>query len=104
MDQILRQIKPRALLMEVLGTFSLIFMGGWGVFSAVAANAGVLIAALVHGAVLGVFIYIGAKISGANYNPAVSIALTLIGALSPINCVLYIICQFWGSFFGGIAL
>ena len=83
-------IDPRAIFMEFLGTFSLIFMGGWSVFAA-EGKPGVLIAALTHGSILGIMVYIGLLISGAHYNPAVTIAFAATRKIDPIAAVLYII-------------
>ena len=83
-------INPRAIFMEFLGTFSLIFMGGWSVFAA-EGKPGVLIAALTHGSILGIMVYIGLLVSGAHYNPAVTVALAATRNIDAIAAVLYII-------------
>jgi len=38
--------------------------------------------------------------SGGHYNPAVSLGLTLVGALRPALCVLYFIAQLLGGLLG----
>jgi MIP family channel proteins len=91
--------------MEFLGTFSLIFIGGWGVFaSALPHSTGPLIAALTHGALLGIFVYIGAKISGSHYNPAVTLGLLFTGNIEVPAALLYIVSQLLGSTVAGFAL
>lgn len=97
------QVKVRALIMEFIGTFALIFIGGWSVFAA-ANKPGVLIAAFGHGAVLGIMVYIGAAISGAHYNPAVTLALAVTGNTDPISAVAYIIIQLLASLFAGASI
>ena len=95
----------RPLIMEFLGTFSLIFIGGWGVFAAsLKGSTGPLIAALTHGALLGIFVYIGAKISGAHYNPAVTLGLLFTGNIEVPKALLYIVSQLLGSTAAGFAL
>ena len=98
-------VKPRALIMEFIGTFSLIFIGGWSVFAASnKVGTGVLVAAITHGAVLGIMVYIGAKISGGHYNPAVTLGLLFTGNIEVINSVFYIVCQILGSLLAGFSL
>jgi glycerol uptake facilitator-like aquaporin len=95
----------RALGMEFLGTFSLIFIGGWSVFQASSpGSTGPLIAAMTHAAILGIFIYMGASVSGANYNPAVSLALMFTGNLNVVKGLFYIGAQLIGSVVAGLAL
>lgn len=96
------QVKVRSLIMEFIGTFSLIFIGGWSVFAA--EKSSVLIAAAGHGAVLGIMVYIGAKISGGHYNPAVTLGLAFTGNIDIINGVAYIFSQLLGSLFAGACL
>lgn len=97
------QVKVRALIMEFIGTFGLVFIGGWSVYAA-AGKSGVLSAALGHGTVLGIMVYIGAVISGGQYNPAVSLALAVTGNLHPVVAVAYIIIQLLGSIFAGACI
>jgi len=46
--------------MEFVGTFSLVFFGGWGVFTAHEGKEGIILAAFAHGAVLALYATIGA--------------------------------------------
>ena len=99
--------------MEALGVFALNYIGGMCLLanniaasSLVAGalpafNAAQAAGALAHTLALGIFIWIGAATSGANYNPAVTIALLLTKNLGPINACLYILAQIAGSFLGG---
>lgn len=48
------------------------------------------------------FIYAGAHISGANYNPAVSFALALRGALPWLHFLMYAIVQLLASCLAGV--
>lgn len=99
------QSQIRAIAMEFLGTFSLIFIGGWSVFQAsTPGSTGPLIAAMTHASILGIFIYMGASVSGANYNPAVSIALVFTGNLNLFKALFYIASQLAGSIAAGLAL
>lgn len=93
----------RALIMEFLGTFSLIFIGGWSVYGA-SGKTGTLYAAFGHGALLAIYVFIGAKISGAHYNPAVTLGLLSVQQIELISAVFYIIAQLLGSLVAGFTL
>ena len=99
----MEKVETRDLVMEFIGTFSLVFIGGWSVWAS-SIKLGVLYAALVHGAVLGIMVYIGAKISGGHYNPAVTLGLLFTGQSDLIDTALYIISQLMGSLFAGFSL
>jgi len=64
---------------EFIGTFGLVFTVGCAVMS------GSQLAPLAIGAVLMVLVYAGGHISGAHYNPAVSLGVFLRGTL-PAKC------------------
>jgi aquaporin Z len=83
------------LAMEFIGTFFLCLTVGT---SAAFSN----LAPLAIGGVLMCFIYAGAHISGANYNPAVSFALALRGALPWTHFIFYIITQLLASCIAGV--
>lgn len=52
------------------------------------------------GLILAVLIYGGGHISGANYNPAVSLCLFLNGTLDMNDMVIYMVCQYIGAVIG----
>lgn len=90
----------RPALAEMIGTFTLVFVGG----AAVASGQGVAVAALAHGLVLAAMIYMYGPTSGAQFNPAVTLAL-LIGRKIEINkAVIYWIAQFVGGILAALAL
>ena len=72
-------------LTEFLGTFFLVFIIG------LSSNP------LVIGLGLSILIYLGAKFSGAHYNPAVSISFYLKKTISISVCFLYVVCQIFGA-------
>ncbi|HQR44115.1 MAG TPA: aquaporin, partial [Gemmatales bacterium] len=80
-------------LTELIGTFFLVFTIGLVVTSQPAVAFGEMAIA----SVLMVMVYMGGHVSGANYNPAVSLAVMLRGKLSPIDFFIYVICQLAGS-------
>ena len=67
----------RKYLTEFIGTFGLVFTVGCAVMS------GSALAPLAIGAVLMVLVYAGGHISGAHYNPAITLGVLL---LLPLPC------------------
>lgn len=92
------------LVMEALGTFALCYVGGWSVEWSFSGQASVTAVALAHGFVLGLFVYLGASISGGHYNPAVSISLYITGYQKLEDTIRYILAQCGGSILAGIVL
>jgi aquaporin Z len=87
----------KAYIGEFVGTFLLVFTVGCNVLSQEAVWAGVSI-----GCSLMVGIYALAKVSGANFNPAVSVALGVAGALPWIDVALYSLVQLLAGAVAGI--
>jgi aquaporin Z len=81
------------LLTEFIGTFFLVLTIGCTV---VGSPQGV-IAPLAIGFVLMVMVYAGGHVSGAHYNPAVTVGVTLRGRCSPADAVGYIVAQVIGA-------
>ncbi|MFI6169598.1 aquaporin [Nocardia sp. NPDC051052] len=77
----------RKLTVEGIGTFFLVFTVGSAVRS------GSSLAPLAIGAVLMVMVYAGGHISGAHYNPAVTLAALVRGRIKPLAAVGYWIIQ-----------
>lgn len=86
-------------LAEVIGTFFFFFIGIGSIAAAGTQNLGVLYVALAHGVGLAVAISALGHVSGAHFNPAVTIALAMVRKISPLLAVLYIL----GQLIGGIA-
>src|SRR6476619_6750149 len=80
-------------LAEFIGTFFLVLTIGCTVIGAGAA----VIAPLAIGAVLMVMVFAGGHISGAHYNPAVTLAVLIRGKVKPGDAVPYVIAQIAGS-------
>lgn len=80
-------------LVEFLGTFFLVLTVGACVVNP---NVGV-IAPIAIGSVLMVMVYAGGHISGAHYNPAVTVAVTLRGRLPFADAIPYIVAQVAGA-------
>lgn len=88
----------KALIAEFLGTFALIFIGAGAVCtSAFGGGAGLLGVALAHGTVLAVMVSSLGHISGAHFNPAVTIALLTAQRFDSRNVLPYIAAQMAGA-------
>jgi len=81
----------RRVLTELIGTFFLVFTVGCTVLGKVA------LAPLAIGAVLMVMVYAGGHISGAHYNPAVTLAVLVRGQISRVDAAGYWVAQLAGG-------
>lgn len=84
----------RAIMTEFVGTWLFITSIGLAI-----ANAGDF-APLVIGIALAVVVYMGGHVSGAHYNPAVSLGLLINGSIHFGTFVSYVIAQLLGAFLG----
>lgn len=83
----------RKFLSEFIGTFFLVLTVG---LTVIPGNAGV-IAPLAIGSVLMALVYAGGHISGAHYNPAVTIGVLILGKCSIVDVTVYILAQMAGA-------
>lgn len=79
----------RNYLVEFIGTFFLVLV--------ICLSGGNFLAPIGIAAVLMVMIYMGGHISGAHYNPAVTLAVWLRGKISPKDSLIYMAVQILGS-------
>jgi aquaporin Z len=86
------------LLTEFVGTFFLVFTIGLSVIG------GTPMAPLAIGASLMVMVYMGGHISGAHYNPAVSLGLVLRGAHPAKDLLTYVVAQLLGAVAASLAV
>ena len=84
-------------LTELIGTFFLVLTVCLTVMGKVP------LAPLAIGASLMVMVFMGGHISGAHYNPAVSLAVLIRGKLSPADFVAYLVAQFAGALLAAFA-
>lgn len=85
----------KELLAELIGTFTLCFIGIASVI--VAPQFGIVAPALGHGLVLVGLIFAYGHISGAQFNPAVTVGLLVAGKIEPVKAGAYIVAQFIGG-------
>ncbi|MGE5837027.1 MAG: MIP family channel protein [Acidobacteriota bacterium] len=90
----------RAPLAEFIGTFFLCFAGIAAILGgtqAVGSNVGLVGIALAHGLALSVAIATFGGVSGAHFNPAVTIALLATGRVAAPTALIYIVAQLAGA-------
>lgn len=96
----------RKLIAEFLGTFTLVLVGSFAVAATgiPQSSANVVVPALAHGLVLVGIIFAYGHISGAHFNPAVTVGLLVGRKIDPISAVAYIITQFVGGIVAAVVL
>ena len=87
---------PRKLLTEAIGTFFLVLTIGCTVILSGTTGSGI-IPPLAIGSALMVMIYAGGHLSGAHYNPAVTLAVAIRGRLPKSEVVPYWVAQILGA-------
>jgi aquaporin Z len=85
-------------LTEAIGTFFLVFAIGMSVTSGLAA------APLAIGSMLMVMVYMGGHVSGAHYNPAVTVGVLLRGGMATWDGVPYIAAQLLGAWLAAVSV
>jgi len=98
------------LIAEAVGTFLFFFVGAGAVvlgdYQAAGGGSGpgLLGVALAHGLALAVLVSALGFISGAHFNPAVTLAVWIMGRIAPMRAVLYVAAQLVGALGAGLAL
>jgi aquaporin Z len=88
----------RKYITEFIGTFFLVFVVGMVVTSETDRS----FAPIAIGSVLMVMIFAGGHISGAHYNPAVTLAVLIRGKIQLADAIFYIVFQILGAFVAGL--
>jgi MIP family channel proteins len=89
-------------LAEVIGTFTLTFIGAAAICTNAAyAPIGLLGIALAHGLALSIAVSATGAISGGVINPAIAIALAVARKLTPARCVAFVIAELIGATIAG---
>src|SRR5258708_29398637 len=88
----------RKLIVEFIGTFFLVYVIG-----CVSLQEHVLLGPLAIGASLMVMIFAGGHISGAHYNPAVTLGVWIRGACSTVEAGFYVVAQVIGAIVASLA-
>jgi MIP family channel proteins len=106
----IRDRTAAALVAEALGTFLFFFVGAGSVVLGdyLAANGGtspgLLGVALAHGLALAVVVSSLGAVSGGHFNPAVTLAVWIMGKITPMRAGLYVAAQLVGALAAGLGL
>jgi aquaporin TIP len=87
----------KAALAELIGTFTLVFIGAGAGALAESSGGGIVSVAFAHGLALLVIIYAWGSFSGAHVNPAVTFGVVVAGKMDWPKAVSYWIAQFAGG-------
>lgn len=87
----------KAAIAELIGTFTLVFIGAGAGAMAGITDGGIVSVALAHGLALMVIVYAWGGISGAHVNPAVTLGIVLTGRLTWVRAAYYWVAQFLGA-------
>ncbi|MBK9125630.1 MAG: aquaporin [Chloroflexi bacterium] len=90
----------KALLAELLGTFTLVFVGAASV--TIAPQFGVTVPAFAHGLAVLTMAFFYGPISGGHFNPAVTAGFLAVGKISVSKAVQYWVVQLIGGIIGGL--
>jgi MIP family channel proteins len=99
-----------ALVAEAIGTFLFFFVGAGSVVlndylaSHGGTGPGLLGVALAHGLALAVVVSSLGAVSGGHFNPAVTLAVWIMGKITPIRAGAYVVAQLVGGLAAGLAL
>lgn len=97
--------QTRSYVAELLGTFTLVFIGSVSILAATAANQPlVLVASLGFGLALLAALYAFGEISAGHFNPAVSLAMFFSGRLDSTTLLRYVIAQLAGAILAALAV
>ena len=99
------RIAPK-LLAEFIGTFAFVFIGA-GTAAVVGGGAGlngIIAVAFAHGLAIMVFAFAYGSVSGAHFNPAVTVGVLAAGAMGVGEAVGYIVSQLIGGIVGALVL
>jgi MIP family channel proteins len=96
--------QPKWFVAELIGTFTLVFIGaGAGALSSTAGS-GLVGVALAHGVALMIIVYTWGAISGAHVNPAVTFGVALAGRMPWVKAAFYWAAQLIGAALAGLLL
>src|SRR5690349_8270970 len=87
----------KSALAELIGTFTLVFIGAGAGATAGESGIGTMGVALAHGVALLVIVYAWGSVSGAHVNPAVTLGVAATGRMPWPKAMIYWVAQFVGA-------
>jgi MIP family channel proteins len=109
----IRDRTAAALVAEAFGTFLFFFVGAGSIVLQEQAFPGADLApsgswllnvALAHGLALAVLVSALGAVSGGHFNPVVTLAVFIMGRITPMRAALYVVAQLAGGLLAGLAL
>jgi MIP family channel proteins len=106
----MRERAAAALVAEAVGTFLFFFVGAGSIVlgdylaASGGTGPGLLGVALAHGLALAVLVSSLGAVSGGHFNPAVTLAVWIMGKITPARAALYVVAQLVGGLAAGLAL
>ncbi len=98
-------LDPRALVVEAIGAFTLIFAGTGAVMIAAGkTNIGLVEIAFAHGLAIALMVSALGAISGGHFNPAVTVAMWVTRRIGTIAGAGYVVAQLAGAVLASLAL
>ncbi len=98
-------LDPRSLVVEAIGTFTLIFAGTGAVMIAAGkTNIGLIEIAFAHGLAIALMVSALGAISGGHFNPAVTVAMWVTRRIGTIAGAGYVVAQLAGAVLASLAL
>lgn len=98
------EINKKAALLELVGTFMIVYIGGWSVQWNYVRMVDIVSASVSQGFCLAVMIYIAHPISSAHFNPVVTLVSMMTSHTKPLDSLIYIVCQTVASILAGLCL
>jgi MIP family channel proteins len=100
-----QELDPRKLIAEILGVFALVFAGAGAIILSVAhANVNLVAIALAYGLAFGLMVAALGHISGAHFNPAVTLGMWVTRRIGTVGAAGYLIAQLLGGTLAALAL
>ena len=98
------EVNKKSVLLELLGTFIVVYIGGWSVQWNYARMVDIVASSLSQGFTLAIMIYIAHPISDGHFNPVVSLICAMTGHQKWMDTLIYITSQTIGSVLAGLFL
>jgi aquaporin TIP len=92
----------RQAIVEFIGPFALMFIGGGSVIVTQGQN--LIAIALAHGLAIGLMIAAAGHLSGGVYNPALTVGLVVTKRMPPQRGIIYVVAQLAGAIVAALAL
>ena len=98
------EVNKKSVLLEMIGTFIIVYIGGWSVQWNYTRMVDLVSASMSQGFIVAVMIYIAHPISDGHFNPVVSLVCAMTDHMKWIDSGIYILSQTVGSVLAGLSL